>query len=80
MVRGKKVMENQLSLHLKAFNNRVKVMNQTNSKDLTLSALDARNLHNDIFELLAQIAALTSIREEHDDSAPLNVQFDGGDF
>ena len=51
-------MEHQLSLHLKKFNDRVKVMNQTNSKELVLSALEARNLHNDIFELLTQIAEL----------------------
>ena len=73
-------MENQLSLHLKAFNNRVKVMNQTNSKDLTLSALDARNLHNDVFELLTQIAALTAIKEAEDTVAVVNVEMDGGDF
>ena len=47
-------METQLSLHLKKFNDRVKVMNQTNAKELILSALEARNLHNDIFELLTQ--------------------------
>ena len=73
------MMENQLSLHLKAFNNRVKVMNQTNSKDLTLSALDARNLHNDVFELLAQIAALTAIKEA-EESTVVNVEMDGGGF
>ena len=72
-------MENQLSLHLKAFNNRVKVMNQTNSKDLTLSALDARNLHNDVFELLTQIAALTAIKEA-EESTVVNVEMDGGGF
>jgi hypothetical protein len=72
-------MESQLSLHLKAFNNRVKVMNQTNGKDLTLSALDARNLHNDIFELLAQIAALTEIRAV-EENTEVSVEMDGGGF
>ena len=74
------MMENQLSLHLKAFNNRVKVMNQTNSKDLTLSATDVRNLHNDIFELLAQIAALTAIKEAEEAEAIVKVEMDGGGF
>lgn len=73
-------MESRLSLHLKAFNNRVKVMNQTNSKDLTLSATDVRNLHNDIFELLAQIAALTAIREAEEADTVINIEMDGGSF
>lgn len=73
-------MESQLSLHLNAFNNRVKVMNQTNSKDLTLTALEARNLHNDIFELLTQIQALTEVRSQSQTEAAVSVEFDGGDF
>ena len=73
-------METQISLHLNAFNNRVKVMNQTNSKDLTLTALEARNLHNDIFELLTQIQALTEVRSQVQSEAAVAVEFDGGDF
>jgi len=70
-------MESQLSLHLKAFNNRVKVMNQTNAKDLTLTALEARNLHNDIFELLTQIQSLTEIKQE---AEVVTIGMDGGNF
>lgn len=75
-------MESQLSLHLKNFNNRVKVMNQTNAKELTLTATDARNIHADIFELLTQIQSLTEIRNQEDakDNAVVNVEFDGGNF
>lgn len=73
-------MENQLSLHLKAFNNKVKVMNQSNAKDMSLSALEARNLHNDIFELLAQIAGLTALKEVADQEEVITVGMDGGKF
>lgn len=73
-------MESQLSLHLKAFNNRVKVMNQTNSKELVLSALDARNLHNDIFDLLTQIQALSEVKQTTETEAVVTVQMDGGGF
>lgn len=73
-------MESQLSLHLQAFNNRIKVMNQTNSKELVLSALDARNLHNDIFDLLTQIAALAEVKQTADTEAVVTVQMDGGGF
>ena len=52
-------------------------MNQTNSKELVLSAMDARNLHNDIFELLTQIAVLTEIKQEE---SVVNVEMDGGNF
>lgn len=73
-------MEQQLSLHLKKFNDRIKVMNQTNSKELVLSALEARNLHNDIFELLAQISKLTEIKENDTENSVITVVNDGGIF
>lgn len=72
-------METQLSLHLKKFNDRVKVMNQTNAKELMLSALEARNLHNDIFELLTQIQALTEIKQNQAEEV-IEVGMDGGGF
>ncbi len=70
-------MESKLSLHLKAFNTKVKVMNQTNSPTLTLSKTDAQNIQSDIFDLLIQIAELTKIKE----SEPVvTVGMDGGGF
>jgi hypothetical protein len=73
-------MEHQLSLHLKKFNDRVKVMNQTNSKDLILTAADARQLQADIFDLLAKINDLTEIKKAAEDEAVVSVEFDGGNF
>ena len=49
-----------LSIAIRNFNEKIKVMNQTNSKQLVLSADDARNLHTDIYALLANIAELKS--------------------
>ena len=74
------MMESQLTLHLKNFNNKVKVMNQTGSKELTLTKLEAQNLHNDIFELLAQIAELAAIRTESLPEEVVSVEMDGGKF
>ena len=71
-------MEQQLSLHLKKFNDRVKVMNQTNAKELNLSALEARNIHSEIFELLTKINDLTEVKQASD--AVVSVEFDGGNF
>lgn len=68
----------QLSLHLKNFNEKIKVMNQTNSRELKLSAVEARNLHNDIFTLLATIAELASRKSEGDEV--IQIGMDGGGF
>ena len=73
-------MESQLSLHLKAFNKRVQVMNQTNARELVLSKLDAQNLHNDIFDLLTQIQALTEVRQATEAENVISINMDGGGF
>jgi len=65
-----------LSLAVRAFNDKVKVLNQTNAKQLVLSADDARNLHNDIFTLLATIAELRSPAG----SDSVQISMDGGGF
>lgn len=67
----------KLSLAVKNFNERVKVMNQTGSKQLSLSADEARNLHADIFNLLANITELQNTPEQAPSTA---VSLDGGDF
>jgi hypothetical protein len=73
-------MEHQLSLHLKNFNDRIKVMNQTNAKDLNLSALEARNIHAGIFELLTKINDLTELRKTVEQETLVSVEMDGGGF
>jgi len=69
----------QISLHIKVFNEKVRIMNQTNGKSLVLNTMEARNLHNDIFVLMAQIAELSQTQ-----TAPIeptgSVAFDGGTF
>jgi hypothetical protein len=72
-------MEQQLSLHLKKFNDRIKVMNQLNSKELILSAAEARQLQSDVFDLLLQIQALTEVKRDEENQV-ITVGMDGGDF
>lgn len=67
-----------LSLAITNFNNRIKTMNQTNSKQLVLNADEARNLHADIFTLLANIAELQSQPESIIE--PIQITMDGGGF
>jgi hypothetical protein len=73
-------LEQQLSLHLKKFNDRVKVLNQTNSKDLVLSAAEARQLQADIFDLLTKINDLVDIKQRAVVEPTLQVELQGGKF
>ncbi len=67
----------QHSLSIQNFNNRVRQMNQTNSKQLMLSSEEARSIHADIFSLLSMIAEL----QNRSDPEPVNSVFmDGGGF
>ncbi len=66
-----------LSLALKNFNDRVKQMNQSGSKQLMLSAEEARNLHADIFILLANFAEAQATSAE---PTITEIDMDGGGF
>ena len=66
------------SLSIQSFNNRVKQMNQTNSRQLMLSAEEARNIHADIFSLLSTIAELQNKPDAGPATTVLNM--DGGGF
>lgn len=71
----------KLSIHLKAFNDKVKVMNQTNNREIVLSSIEAKNLHNDIFSLLATIAELTQkLTDAEKSQEVINLEFNGGQF
>lgn len=67
----------KLSIAVKNFNERVKIMNQTGSKQLSLSAEEARNLHADIFNLLANLNELQTAPEI---ATPNALSLDGGGF
>lgn len=72
-------MENLLSIHLRAFNNRVKVMNQTNARELSLTASEARQLQADIFDLLVQIQSLAEAKKSTENEV-IAVQVKGAGF
>jgi len=76
-------MENcmELGLHLKRFNDRIKAMNQTNGRDITLSAQDARNIQAEIFDLMTVIAKLSQKQEPVKETVAVESQeLDGGSF
>jgi len=73
-------MENNLTMHLKMFNNKVKLMNQSQSKQLILSAQEARNLHADLFDLLNHCATISQKLQEKRQDDVVSVGMDGGSF
>jgi hypothetical protein len=70
-------MDNNVSLHIKMFNDRVRAMNQSSGKILTLNAQEARSLHAEIYELMATIAGLVN---DNTSTTDINVSMDGGKF
>jgi hypothetical protein len=68
----------KLSIHVRNFNDKVRVMNQSQSKQLIMSAQDARNLHADIFALLTHIAELSDKPAAQPTVAQIGM--DGGRF
>lgn len=67
-----------LPFHIKMYNDRVRAMNQSNSKILTLNAQEARNLHSEIYDLMATIANLSRVPASNESS--IEVEMDGGTF
>ena len=72
-------MTDKLSIHVSNFNEKVRIMNQSQRKELVLSAQDARNLHADIFALLAQIAELSE-QPKVETPSITTISMDGGVF
>jgi hypothetical protein len=70
-------MSQQLSITLQRFNDKIKVMNQSRSKDMTMTADEARNLHAEVFSLLTQIAELSAQSNTTSDEEVL-INMDGG--
>jgi hypothetical protein len=68
---------NEPSIHIRNFNDKIKLMNQTQRRDLVLSAAEARSLHAEIYGLLAQVADL--VKRPHEDNT-VNISMDGGGF
>jgi len=71
-------MDNNYTLHIKLFNDRVRAMNQSNSKLMTLNADEARSLHAEIYDLMTKVAELT--RQQESGVTVTTISMDGGGF
>jgi hypothetical protein len=60
------------------FNDKVRTMNQSNSKVVTLNQQEARNLQAEIYDLMATIAELSKVGVATPGIA--SVSMDGGGF
>ncbi len=67
-----------LSIAMRTFNERVKLMNQTSARQLTLTSDEARNLHSDIFAILSNLAELQAKPEVPAETSSIGL--DGGSF
>jgi len=65
-------------LQVKNFNNKVRAMNQANAKMVTLTSDEARNLHAEIYDLLATISNLTQLSTGP--ATVTTISMDGGGF
>jgi hypothetical protein len=71
------MVEHLTTIHLKNFNDRVRAMGQTNGREITMSAQDARSLQADIFNLMTLVVELnTKVKSDE----VIQVQLDGGKF
>lgn len=73
-------MDNNVSIQIKNFNDKIRVMNQTQSKQIVMTAQEARNLHTEIYALLAQIADLTRQPASTASEDLIQISMDGGRF
>jgi len=71
-------MESNLTIHLKMFNDKIKLLNSSQGKQLMLSAQEARNLHADLFDLLNHCATLSRRLESGPAPDAVDVKMDGG--
>ena len=55
-------------------------MNQTNSRDLNLTAAEARQLQADIFDLLTKINDLVDLKQPSAADTVIQVDVQGGKF
>jgi hypothetical protein len=59
---------------LQKFCERVRVMNQSNSKNLVLTAAEARNIESDLVDLLLLISTLSSVQSRQADTVEIEIQ------
>ena len=65
-------------IHITRYGDKVRLMNQTGGRNLTMTAEEARNLESDILTILAAMADL--INAEPKQKEEITATLDGGKF
>ena len=72
-----------LTLHIRKFNDKVRMLNSAGSKNLVLTAQEARSLHADIQDILSHCVLLSKKLEamsQADSKEVISITVDGGKF
>lgn len=72
-------MEYNPTINLLSFNDKIRLMNQTKSSELRMTAIEANNLQADITAMLAEIARLSIVNQQQNNQ-PIEIAIDGGGF
>lgn len=72
-------MDYNPTVNLLAFNDKVRLMNQTRALELRMTAIEANNLQADITAMLAEIARLSVLSNQQNEQV-VQVSIDGGGF
>lgn len=74
-------MDINITLHLRKFNDKVKLLNQSGQKQLVLTAQEAKSLHADILDVLAHCSYQSKqIAMLQNQEQVIQVAIDGGTF
>jgi hypothetical protein len=73
------MIDNQLPLYIKVFNDRVRAMNSANARILTLTNQEAQGLYAEIYDLMATISYLNRTQISAGETVT-SLKVDGGSF
>ena len=72
-------MDYNPTVNILAFNDKIRLMNQTRAMELRMTAIEANNLQADITAMLAEIARLSVLSNQQNEQV-VQVSIDGGGF
>lgn len=72
-------MDYNPTVNILAFNDKIRLMNQTRAMELRMTAIEANNLQADITAMLAEIARLSVLSNQQNEQI-VQVSIDGGGF
>lgn len=72
-------MDYNPTVNILAFNDKIRLMNQTRALELRMTAIEANNLQADITAMLAEIARLSVLSNQQNEQV-VQVSIDGGGF